>query len=117
MSYCVNCGVELDPSLKSCPLCHTPVINPSQLQTAPAPSPYSLKKGQVDVVKKKDLALLLVIVLGATALSCLLLNLFVFVDVPWSLFIIGACLLLFVIILASLILKLKTNSGDMSGIS
>lgn len=103
MSYCVNCGVELDPSLKSCPLCHTPVINPSQLQTAPAPSPYSLKKGQVDVVKKKDLALLLVIVLGATALSCLLLNLFVFVDGPWSLFIIGACLLLFVMAIPAVI--------------
>ena len=95
MSYCVNCGVELDPSLKSCPLCHTPVINPSQLQTAPAPSPYSLKKGQVDVVKKKDLALLLVIVLGATALSCL--------DGPWSLFIIGACLLLFVMAIPAVI--------------
>ena len=23
MSYCVNCGVELDPSAKTCPLCGT----------------------------------------------------------------------------------------------
>ena len=27
MSYCVNCGVKLDPSLERCPLCNTPVIN------------------------------------------------------------------------------------------
>ena len=30
MSYCVNCGVELAPSEKNCPLCGTPVINPPQ---------------------------------------------------------------------------------------
>ena len=29
MSYCVNCGVELDNSLKKCVLCDTPVINPN----------------------------------------------------------------------------------------
>lgn len=28
MSYCVNCGVELDASASECPLCNTPVINP-----------------------------------------------------------------------------------------
>ena len=29
MSYCVNCGVELDSGTQSCPLCRTPVINPN----------------------------------------------------------------------------------------
>lgn len=28
MSYCVNCGVELDESAKKCALCDTPVVNP-----------------------------------------------------------------------------------------
>ena len=28
MSYCVNCGVELDASATKCPLCDTPVYNP-----------------------------------------------------------------------------------------
>ena len=32
MSYCVNCGVELDHTLKSCPLCETPVINPRDIE-------------------------------------------------------------------------------------
>ena len=30
MSYCVNCGVELDATASFCPLCHTPVVNPNQ---------------------------------------------------------------------------------------
>lgn len=32
MSYCVNCGVELEQSCKECPLCDTPVINPREYQ-------------------------------------------------------------------------------------
>ncbi len=98
MSYCVNCGVELEPSLKSCPLCHTPVINPNELQKAQVPSPYPKERGQVDVVKRRDFGILTSIVLIATSLSCLLLNLFVFSGSMWSLYIIGACLLLFVLV-------------------
>lgn len=30
MSYCVNCGVELEKGCPSCPLCDTPVINPRE---------------------------------------------------------------------------------------
>ncbi len=33
MSYCVNCGVELEKGISSCPLCDTPVINPREKQT------------------------------------------------------------------------------------
>ena len=55
MSYCVNCGVELEASLKECPLCHTPVINPNQIGQPTPPSPYPMNKGQVEVVKRKDL--------------------------------------------------------------
>ena len=99
MSYCVNCGVELDGSLKKCPLCNTPVINPCELQKLTEQNaPYPKEKGQVDVVKRKDLAILTTVVLSATALCCLLLNIFVFSGSPWSLFIIGACLILFVLI-------------------
>ena len=29
MSYCVNCGVELNSNEKRCPLCSTPAINPN----------------------------------------------------------------------------------------
>lgn len=96
MSYCVNCGVELDASLQTCPLCHTPVINPKEIKNAMPDFPYPQEKGQVEVVKRKDLGLLITIVLSATALSCGLLNLLVFTGTSWSLLIIGICILLFV---------------------
>lgn len=31
MSYCVNCGVELEKGAKKCPLCGTEVINPNEI--------------------------------------------------------------------------------------
>ena len=96
MSYCVNCGVELEASLQKCPLCHTPVINPNeQNQKLPA-SPYPTDKGQVEVVKHKDLGILISVVLTATGATCLLLNLLVFNSSLWSLIVIGSCLCLFV---------------------
>ncbi len=96
MSYCVNCGVELEASLKECPLCHTPVINPRDTNIGKAPSPYPANKGQVELVKRKDLGILLSVVLIATGMTCLLLNLFVFQQSRWSLLVIGACICLFV---------------------
>ena len=71
MSYCVNCGVELDASLRECPLCHTPVINPVEAGKEFPPSPYPVNKGQVEVVKRKDLGILLSVVLIATGGTCL----------------------------------------------
>lgn len=96
MSYCVNCGVELEKSLKECPLCHTPVINPAELNRELPPSPYPTSKGQVEVVKRKDLGILLSVVLSATSATCLLLNLLVFNSSLWSLVVIGCCICLFV---------------------
>ena len=96
MSYCVNCGVELEASLTECPLCHTPVINPRELNKETPPSPYPTNKGQVEVVKRKDLGILLSVVLTATCVTCLLLNLLVFHSHMWSLIVIGRCMCLFV---------------------
>ena len=44
MSYCVNCGVELDPSAGICPLCHTPVVNPGRPVDEEAPPRFPLVK-------------------------------------------------------------------------
>ena len=96
MSYCVNCGVELESSLRECPLCHTPVMNPRELGKEAPPSPYPTDKGQVEVVKRKDLGVLITVVLTATSVTCLLLNLLVFNAHLWSLLVIGCCLCLFV---------------------
>ena len=47
MSYCVNCGVELDASAKKCPLCDTPVYNPK------APEPEKQPEKPVKQPKAK----------------------------------------------------------------
>lgn len=96
MSYCVNCGVELEASLRECPLCHTPVINPLEAGKEFPPSPFPVNKGQVEVIKRKDLGILLSVVLTATSVTCLLLNLLVFDHSLWSLLVIGICICLFV---------------------
>ena len=96
MSYCVNCGVELEASLRERPLCHTPVVNPKEAGKTVPPSPYPTDRGQVEEVKRKDLGILLSVVLSATAVTCLLLNLLVFNRSLWSLLVIGICICLFV---------------------
>jgi hypothetical protein len=96
MSYCVNCGVELESSLQVCPLCNTPVINPNEPNKETPNSPYPARKGQVESVRRKDLGILLSVVLTATSVTCLLLNLMVFHASMWSLLVIGICICLFV---------------------
>lgn len=96
MSYCVNCGVELEASRTSCPLCNTPVLNPKQLTLTQSVPPFPKEKGQVEVVKRKDLSVLLSVVLLSTAITCGLLNLLVYNSTLWSLTIIGACILIWV---------------------
>lgn len=96
MSYCVNCGVKLEQSLKSCPLCHTPVINPNELNVADlssTSSPFATVKGEVEPMKKYDIGLWLTLVFGSTAIACGVLNLFVFNHNYWSIPAIGACII------------------------
>ncbi len=100
MSYCVNCGVELNKDLNGCPLCNTPVINPNEIaETHKKASAFPEEKGNVEVVKRKDLAVLLSAVVVATSVTCGLLNLWVFNSTPWSFVIIGACAIIWVIML------------------
>ena len=96
MSYCVNCGVRLDDSLDRCPLCNTPVINPNEVTHREAVPPFPRERGQVEPVKNRDVTLLYSLILIATCLSCGLLNLLVFQATAWSLYIIGACVILWV---------------------
>lgn len=103
MSYCVNCGVELDASLEACPLCNTPVVNPKDFAPQkPFPS-FPREKGQVEEVKRKDLGILVSVMLIAISVTCGLLNLLVFDASPWSLLVIGVCLILWVLSIPAVI--------------
>lgn len=99
MSYCVNCGVELDKTAKACALCNTPVLNPNQPVDFHGRMPFPKEKGQVEDVKRKDMGILLTTVVLATAVTCGLLNAFVFTGPLWSLAVIGVCVLLWVILI------------------
>ena len=104
MSYCVNCGVELDASAKECPLCNTPVLNPKELEkVARAVPPFPTEKGTVEPVKRKDLGILVSMVVLATAVTCGILNGFVFRGNLWSLAVIGVCIILWVILIPAVI--------------
>ena len=108
MSYCVNCGVELDRSLKECPLCNTVVINPNELNLEDVKSSFPSKKGQVEVVKRKDIGIFVSVFLIVTALSCAALNYFVYDGYPWSLLIVGVCVLLWVIMFSMIFYTKQT---------
>lgn len=98
MSYCVNCGVELETSLKQCPLCNTQVINPNEVKKEQVIPPFPKEKEKIEAVMRKDVGILISIILGSTIITCGCLNYFVFNNNRWSLVVIGACVLLWVIL-------------------
>jgi len=108
--------VELDSSARECPLCGTLVLNPNDLAAKgernvrkvrgrEEASPFPEEKGEVETVNRKDLGILLSTVELASAVTCGLLNAFVFREPLWSFAVIGACLLLWVLMLPVVIFK------------
>ena len=77
----------------------TPVYNPKAPEPSTQPSPFPKEKGQVEVVKRKDLGVLLTVIVLATAVTCGLLNVLVFRSSLWSLAVIGVFLVLWVIMI------------------
>lgn len=106
MSYCVNCGVELQTGAGRCPLCNTIVINPNELEKLrDEPSPFPREKGQVETVKRKDIGILLTAILAATGVICGVLNALVFQGALWSLAVGGVCVVLWVTLIPVVIFK------------
>lgn len=99
MSYCVNCGVELDATAKACPLCHTKVYNPKQPVATDLPTPYATVKGYSEPVKAKEFTIIMTIVLLTTALVCGCLNLFAIPIGRWSLYVAGICAVLWIFLI------------------
>jgi hypothetical protein len=58
--------------------------------------PFPEKKGTTPPAERKDIALLIGIILAVTAVVSGLLNLFVFRGYAWSLYVIGGCVLLWI---------------------
>ncbi len=108
MSYCVNCGVELDDSARKCALCQTPVLNPNKPIQTEAETPFSEKTHIPKNTKIKFIALLISVILFVPAIVCLLIDFLFFPKVSWSIFIGSSLLLLWIIfVLPSFIKKLR----------
>lgn len=106
MSYCVNCGVKLADSEKACPLCETEVHNPKQPWTEPAQRPYSSKVDTlVERVDRKFGVWLASLFLLIPAIITLITDLMTSFSISWSAYVIGACALIYVIVLFPLLFK------------
>ena len=106
MSYCVNCGVELDPTARVCPLCQTPVLNPRQPVDTALPPPFPSRREEVPPVSKKEVALLLTAMFASVAVCSGLLNLLLLRSGhAWSLYVIGAAVLLWIWLVPPLLLR------------
>ena len=92
MSYCVNCGVELDPGAARCPLCGTPAWKPDP----DAPSYFPTKPAEVPPASRRAAAALLTAMLASVSLCCGVLNLLLPTERPWSLYVIGAAVMLWI---------------------
>ena len=102
MSYCVNCGVELHASAERCPLCGTPVLNPNSPPPDSVTLPFPTQRKEVKPADRRSLAMLFTAMLASAAVASGVLNLFFHPEGPWSLYIIGACVMLWLILVPPL---------------
>ena len=92
MSYCVNCGVKLNPGAKVCPLCGTPAWKPDPT----APAYFPTKRAEVRPASRREGAILITAMLSSVSLCCGMLNLLLPTERPWWLYVVGAAVMLWV---------------------
>ncbi len=105
MSYCVNCGVELDDSAKKCALCSTPVINPNSPVKEDAVTPFSQQEHIPQSVKTKIIALAISMAMLVPNIVCILINAVFFSGSFWSFYVSTTSLLLWVIFVFPFVTK------------
>lgn len=109
MSYCVNCGVELDKSAKKCALCSSPVVNPFEQQNetesySPYPENYVIPKG----VRKRYAAFMASVVILIPNIIFAITNLLVPESGKWAVYIVSTSgLMWFLFLLPFLLKKMK----------
>ncbi len=104
MSYCVNCGVELEKACKACPLCDTPVINPRE-KTEPSAKPAY--PDELSIPKSTNnlyLAFIFSLIILIPTLVSTIINV-LFFDNPVIKYVVGGAVLAWVIFLFPLLWK------------
>lgn len=101
MSYCVHCGVKLADSEKDCPLCFTPVNDPSRESTEDAipafPERLDKPRGKINI---RFLTLLVAVMLLFPLMVVIIIDVLYNNNLTWSLYVLGAevCVWSFIIL-------------------
>lgn len=90
VSYCVNCGVELDNSAKACPLCDTPVINPNILGNGEPAPPFPTKIELPKKVRSKYAAFIASFLILLPNIICVITNLLLTPHELWSIYVVAS---------------------------
>jgi hypothetical protein len=99
MSYCVSCGVELNPSEKACPLCGLEVLNPLKPYDDKAIRPYPHRLDPINAqINRGFTAFILSVCIAFPGAICLLVNLILNNRLSWSLYAAGALVMLWIFI-------------------
>lgn len=96
MSYCVNCGVELDDSAKSCALCDTPVNNPKKPEPEPV-APFSDIPMVPENMRSKYAASIISVIMLIPNIVCSIVNVFVASQGLWSVYVNCTSMLIWVV--------------------
>ncbi|MEG0979845.1 MAG: hypothetical protein RR911_04820 [Oscillospiraceae bacterium] len=105
MSYCVNCGVELDNSAKACALCDAPVLNPYVDDDEETITPYSDKVYIPASVSKRYIAFIITVILIIPNIVCSITNL-IFPDTGiWAVYLNTTSLLCFILFILPFMFK------------
>lgn len=106
MSYCVNCGVSLEPSERVCPLCGTEVQNPRQPFDVRARRPYPTRVDPItERVNKQFIAAIISIALLFPSILVVVIDLSYSKKLDWSLIVAGALLVIWVCVCPNFLLK------------
>lgn len=107
MSYCVNCGVELTPAAKSCPLCDTPVINPNLPKDNNAEPSYPQRIEIPKSSRKRYFASIISILMLIPNIVCIFTNLMLTPEKLWSVFVVSSSLMVWFLFVFPTYLKDK----------
>lgn len=97
MSYCVNCGVELEESARKCVLCDTEVLNPKKPVNKKEEAFFSDESYIPEGISKRFIASVISMVMLIPGIVCILANAFFFPDAFWSLYVCATVLLTWVL--------------------
>ncbi len=107
MSYCVNCGVELQKSEPRCPLCGTEVVNPSAPQEEKPVRPYPSHVERLDQrLDRRYIASFISLLMLIPLFTVMLANILVSHKLTWSYYVLGGELVAFTVFLLPMIARM-----------